>query len=102
MEEIKKIEEDYAKTETPVVSNNSAHRVTPDVPMLLPELNADHAKVIERKKYYPARRLFGRLRKKKYQSRRGSGSGRLGQPAYQTQRQDLGRSVPDLHRPLRR
>ena len=36
-EEIKKIEEDYAKTETPVVSNNSAHRWTPDVPMIIPE-----------------------------------------------------------------
>ncbi len=36
-EEIKKIEEEYAKTETPVVSNNSAHRWTPDVPMVVPE-----------------------------------------------------------------
>lgn len=36
-DEIKKIEEDYAKTETPVVSNNSAHRWTPDVPMVVPE-----------------------------------------------------------------
>ena len=46
-EEIKKIEEDYAKTETPVVSNNSAHRWTPDVPMVVPEINPDHMKVIE-------------------------------------------------------
>ena len=46
-EEIKKIEEDYAKTETPVVSNNSAHRWTPDVPMIIPEINPEHAKVIE-------------------------------------------------------
>ncbi len=38
-EEIKKIEEEYAKTETPVVSNNSAHRWTPDVPMVVPEVN---------------------------------------------------------------
>ena len=38
-EEIKKIEEEYAKTETPVVSNNSAHRWTPDVPMIVPEIN---------------------------------------------------------------
>ena len=38
-EEIKKIEEEYAKTETPVVSNNSAHRWTPDVPMVVPEIN---------------------------------------------------------------
>ncbi len=46
-EEIKKIEEDYAKTETPVVSNNSAHRWTPDVPMVVPEINPDHMNVIE-------------------------------------------------------
>ena len=46
-EEIKKIEEDYAKTETPVVSNNSAHRWTPDVPMVVPEINPDHMKVID-------------------------------------------------------
>ncbi len=45
-EEIKALEEAYAKTETPVVSNNSAHRWTPDVPMILPEVNADHAEVI--------------------------------------------------------
>ena len=46
-DEIKKIEEDYAKTETPVVSNNSAHRWTPDVPMVVPEINPEHMKVIE-------------------------------------------------------
>lgn len=46
-EEIKKIEEDYAKTETPVVSNNSAHRWTPDVPMVVPEINPGHMKVID-------------------------------------------------------
>ncbi len=46
-DEIKALEEKYAKAECPVVSNNSAHRGTPDVPMLLPELNADHAKIIE-------------------------------------------------------
>lgn len=46
-EEIKKIEEEYAKTETPVVSNNSAHRWTPDVPMVVPEINPGHMKVIE-------------------------------------------------------
>ena len=40
-DEIKKIEEEYAKTETPVVSNNSAHRWTPDVPMVVPELNPE-------------------------------------------------------------
>src|SRR5262249_46974644 len=42
-----KLEEDYARAETPVVSNNSAHRWTPDVPMILPEINPDHAAVIE-------------------------------------------------------
>lgn len=46
-DEIKKIEEDYAKTETPVVSNNSAHRWTPDVPMVIPEVNPEHMEVIE-------------------------------------------------------
>ena len=49
-EEIKKIEEDYAKTETPVVSNNSAHRWTPDVPMVIPEINPEHFQVIEAQK----------------------------------------------------
>ncbi|MDE7436334.1 MAG: aspartate-semialdehyde dehydrogenase [Lachnospiraceae bacterium] len=46
-EEIKAIEEAYAKTETPVVSNNSAHRWTPDVPMVVPEINPEHMQVIE-------------------------------------------------------
>lgn len=45
-DEIQKIEEEYAKTETPVVSNNSAHRWTPDVPMVVPELNPQHLEVI--------------------------------------------------------
>lgn len=49
-EEIKAIEEAYAKTETPVVSNNSAHRWTPDVPMVIPEINPDHFEVIEHQK----------------------------------------------------
>ena len=49
-EEIKKIEEDYAKTETPVVSNNSAHRWTPDVPMVVPEVNPEHMEVIKYQK----------------------------------------------------
>lgn len=49
-DEIKKIEEDYAKTETPVVSNNSAHRWTPDVPMVVPEINPEHFEVIEAQK----------------------------------------------------
>ena len=43
----KALEELYAKLECPVVSNNSAHRHTPDVPMVVPEINADHLKVIE-------------------------------------------------------
>ena len=46
-EEIRAIEEAYAKTETPVVSNNSAHRWTPDVPMVIPEINPDHFEVIK-------------------------------------------------------
>ena len=46
-DEIRAIEEAYAKTETPVVSNNSAHRWTPDVPMVVPELNPEHYDVIE-------------------------------------------------------
>jgi aspartate-semialdehyde dehydrogenase len=45
-DEIKALEESYAKAECPVISNNSAHRGTADVPMLIPELNDDHAKVI--------------------------------------------------------
>ena len=49
-EEIKKIEEDYARAETPVVSNNSAHRWTPDVPMVVPEINPEHFDVIEDQK----------------------------------------------------
>ncbi len=46
----KAIEEKYAKAEIPVVSNNSANRHTPDVPMVVPELNADHIKIIEAQK----------------------------------------------------
>ncbi len=46
-DEIRAIEEQYAKTETPVVSNNSAHRWTPDVPMVVPEINPEHMDVIE-------------------------------------------------------
>ena len=46
-DEIRAIEEAYAKTETPVVSNNSAHRWTPDVPMVVPEINNDHYEIIE-------------------------------------------------------
>ncbi len=45
-DEIKALEEAYAKAECPVVSNNSAHRFTPDVPMVIPELNPEHADII--------------------------------------------------------
>ena len=45
-DEIKALEEKYAKHECPVVSNNSAHRFTPDVPMVIPEINSDHLSVI--------------------------------------------------------
>ena len=48
--EIKALEERYAKAEVPVVSNNSANRWTPDVPMILPEVNPEHTKVIEAQK----------------------------------------------------
>ncbi len=46
-DEIRAIEEAYAKAETPVVSNNSAHRWTPDVPMVVPEINPEHLEVID-------------------------------------------------------
>jgi len=49
-EEIQALEEEYAKNEIPVVSNNSAHRWTPDVPMLIPEINDDHLAVIASQK----------------------------------------------------
>ena len=46
-EDIRALEETYAKLECPVVSNNSAHRWTEDVPMVVPEINADHIKLID-------------------------------------------------------
>jgi len=49
-EEIREIEDRYAKAETPVVSNNSAHRWTPDVPMVIPEINPEHFEVIKYQK----------------------------------------------------
>jgi aspartate-semialdehyde dehydrogenase len=53
------LEYGYARAETPVVSNNSAHRQTPDVPMLLPEINAEHLGVLEsQKKRLGTRRGF--------------------------------------------
>ena len=45
-DEIKALEEAYARAECPVVSNNSAHRMTPDVPMVVPEINAEHVDII--------------------------------------------------------
>ena len=43
---IRALEERYAKKEIPVVSNNSAHRFTPDVPMIIPEINPEHTEII--------------------------------------------------------
>lgn len=45
-DDIKALEETYAKHECPVISNNSAHRFTDDVPMIIPEINAEHAQII--------------------------------------------------------
>jgi aspartate-semialdehyde dehydrogenase len=56
-DETRKLEEDYARAETPVVSNNSAHRATPDVPMMIPEINAHHTAIVEAQR----RRLGTRL-----------------------------------------
>jgi len=49
-EDIRALEEAYAKAECPVVSNNSAHRFTPDVPMVIPEINDSHLEIIESQK----------------------------------------------------
>lgn len=58
-DEIKEIEIAYAKSETPVVSNNSAHRWTPDVPMVIPEINDQHFDIIpEQKKHLGTTRGF--------------------------------------------
>ncbi len=46
-DEILALEERYAKAEIPVISNNSANRMTPDVPMMIPEINGGHARIIE-------------------------------------------------------
>ena len=58
-DEIRALEEKYAKLECPVCSNNSAHRGTPDVPMIIPEINADHAEIIpaQRKRLAPSAAL---------------------------------------------
>jgi aspartate-semialdehyde dehydrogenase len=58
-DEIARLEEAYAKAETPVVSNNSAHRATPDVPMMIPEVNPEHAAAIDaQRRRLGARRGF--------------------------------------------
>ncbi len=58
-EEIRALEERYAKAECPVVSNNSANRHTPDVPMVIPELNASHIEIIpEQRKRLGTKRGF--------------------------------------------
>ncbi len=58
-EETARLEEAYARAETPVVSNNSAHRGTADVPMMIPEVNPEHAAVIEaQRKRLETRRGF--------------------------------------------
>ncbi len=49
-DEIRALEENYAKHECPVISNNSANRFTPDVPMIIPELNPEHAEIIKAQK----------------------------------------------------
>ena len=49
-DEIRELEERFARAEVPVVSNNSAHRWTPDVPMIVPEINPGHTDVIEYQK----------------------------------------------------
>ena len=49
-EEIRALEEKYARLECPVVSNNSAHRWTEDVPMVVPEINADHIRLIDQQR----------------------------------------------------
>ncbi len=49
-DEISALEEKYAKAECPVISNNSAHRHTSDVPMIIPEINPEHAEIIEAQK----------------------------------------------------
>lgn len=49
-DEIRALEEAYAKAECPVISNNSAHRFTPDVPMVVPEINPEHLEIIEAQK----------------------------------------------------
>jgi aspartate-semialdehyde dehydrogenase len=49
-DEIRELEERYAKAEIPVISNNSAHRYTEDVPMIIPEINPEHTAIIEKQR----------------------------------------------------
>jgi len=49
-DEIKALEQAYARAECPVISNNSAHRWTPDIPMVIPEVNPEHIEIIEAQK----------------------------------------------------
>src|SRR5437868_6931571 len=58
-DETRAIEDAYAKAETPLVSNNSAHRATPDVPMMIPEINPEHAEcIVAQRKRLGTRRGF--------------------------------------------
>ena len=58
-DEIKALEEEYAKHEIPVMSNNSAHRFTPDVPMIIPEINPEHIEIVaEQRKRLGTKRGF--------------------------------------------
>lgn len=50
-DEIRALEESYARAECPVISNNSAHRYTPDVPMIIPEINAEHLEIIKAQRH---------------------------------------------------
>ena len=68
-DEIKALEEEYAKHECPVVSNNSANRFTPDVPMVVPELNAEHINIIPaQRKRLGTKRGFNRSKIKLFAS----------------------------------
>ena len=58
-DKIRALEDAYASAECPVVSNNSAHRMTPDVPMLIPELNPEHLAILDvQKKRLGSKRGF--------------------------------------------
>jgi len=58
-DETRALEDSYAQAETPVVSNNSAHRATPDVPMMVPEINPEHAElIVSQRKRLGTRRGF--------------------------------------------